>query len=128
MEATTKQLISKIEQNGFEWEIVALEEDLPVRWNLIDSGEDWYDRKLENEVIDRLDRGDIWAWCTVKVTVSGYGLIGTDYLGACCYLSGKDFIDNSGYFEDMLSIAIDDLQAQVDQANNAAPKIAALKD
>ena len=42
-----------------------------------------------------------WAWCTVKVTGEWEGLTFDDYLGACSYRSESDFIENSGYYEDM---------------------------
>lgn len=42
-----------------------------------------------------------WAWCTVEVRGVYKGIEATTYLGACSYESEEDFINNSGYYEDM---------------------------
>lgn len=64
-------------------------EDTPVRGNVMASGDDQADRDLENEIIERLDRGDLWAWCYVKVTASvtmdGHTFTGSNAIGGCSY-------------------------------------------
>ena len=70
------------------------EDDCPVRGNALASGDDAYDKKVEDEILERLDNGDVWAWAVVEVR-AGYGdLSASDYLGACSYESEKDFRDN----------------------------------
>ena len=39
---------------------------IPVRGNIMCSGDDDFDRSIEDAVIDRLDGGDVWAWAAVK--------------------------------------------------------------
>ena len=54
-----------------------------------------------------------WGWCSVKVSVrpkvGNTSIVGDNYLGACSYSSKQDFIDNSGYYEDMVDEAIEEL-------------------
>ncbi len=45
-----------------------LPEDIPVRGNVMVSGDDALDQEVEDEIIARLDRGDIEAWCMARVT------------------------------------------------------------
>ena len=92
-----------------------LEEHTPVRGNAMASGDNEADRACENEILERLDRGDIWAWCTVKVTARYGSLVGVDYLGCCSYRDERDFREPSGgYFDDMRREALRDLQSQID--------------
>jgi len=67
--------------------------------------DDEIDAAIEAEINRQLDNGNPWAWCTVKVTCyydAGLGGIeGEDYLGCCSYESERDFVESSGYFEDM---------------------------
>ena len=83
--------------------------DTPVRGNA-------YDRKVENQILKRLENGDISAWFDCIVTVSiewsddtnDYEYEGTDSLGACSYNSMKEFVkQNDGYYGDMLETAWD---------------------
>ena len=67
------------------------------------------DKQIANNIRQQLESGNDWAWCTVKVEARWKGEIGVDYLGCCSYKSYQDFIDNSGYYEDMKQIAYNDL-------------------
>ena len=68
-------------------------EDCEVRGNLIDGGPGYEaaDRALEDEVIDRLNRGDTVAWCVVRVVATfmfdgnQIALAGSDTLGGCSW-------------------------------------------
>lgn len=90
------------------------QEDIPIRGNLIDSGDENYDQKCEAEIISRLDSGDVWAWCRVKVTVTPKELkytgnhSGVSYLGGCSYESQEEF-EQSDYYIDMIDWALEDL-------------------
>lgn len=70
---------------------------------------------------DQLDRGNEWAWCSVKVTAklktasTLVELEGADYLGCCSYKSEEDFRQPGGYFDDMKHEALADLQRQIDE-------------
>lgn len=72
-----------------------------------------YDSEEENEkvvkdIYEKLEWNE-WAWCTVKVTAEWNGFTGEDYLGGVSADSEKDFIENSGYYEDMKGEAYADL-------------------
>src|SRR5690606_25924516 len=76
----------------------------PVRGNLYESGDADALRRAENEVLERLEAGDLWAWCTVRVVARLGDLEGSDFLGCCSYKDEADFMA-SGYFEDMKAMA-----------------------
>lgn len=84
-------------------------EHIPVRGNALASGDDAVDREVEDEILARLDRGDEWAWCTVKVTAHYDEFTGVDYLGGCSYKSEIDFRKDA-YFQDMCDAALADLK------------------
>lgn len=105
--------IKQLTKNDVEIIVTAIPEDIPVRGNVLDSGNDDQDRQAENEVIEK-SRYSIWAWCCVKVTVSYKGLLSHDeYLGCCSYEDQADFIKNSGYYDDMVEAGISELQKQL---------------
>lgn len=66
------------------------------------------DCALEDNIIDDImqdyENGNDWAWCMVKLTGQYRGFEGCDYLGCCSYKSEQDFIDNSGYYDDMKNV------------------------
>lgn len=89
------------------------EEDCPVRGNALASGDDAFDRKVENKIIAQLNLGNQWAWCCVKVTVKFGQLEGNAYLGCCSYKSEKEFRQEGGYYIGMVDEALDELTEQV---------------
>jgi hypothetical protein len=96
-----------------EYRLYADQDDLQVRGNASASGDDDDDKAYEDEIIERLDAGDIWAWATVKVEavldIDGEEIIGEDYLGACSYADYADFIKPGHYYDDMKAQAKEDL-------------------
>ena len=54
-----------------------------------------------------------WAWCCVCVTVTFEGMSECEYLGACSYDSEVDFVNSSGYYEDMLHTCFATLESRV---------------
>lgn len=58
-----------------------------------------------------------WGWCTVCVTAKlkdDVNIRGNNYLGCCSYDNKNDFIQNSGYYEQMVEEAIGDAQGEYD--------------
>ncbi len=88
-------------------------EELPAKGNAICSGDEVFDRKVETEIVTRVENGDIWAWATVCVTAEWEALKENEYLGCCCYESEEDFRNNSGYFEEMVDQAIISLNTRL---------------
>jgi hypothetical protein len=97
-----------------EFTIQCMPEDIPIKGNAIVSGDDEYDKEVENDLIEQLENGNEWAWCAIKVTACYKGQEGTDYLGGCSYKSKKDFIESNDYYQDMRQQAYDELIAQLE--------------
>jgi len=104
--------IRKLEISEVIFSITCLEEYMPIRGNVCCSGDSDYDRKIEDMIIKNSEWNP-WAWCAIRVTANWNNLIGEDYLGGCSYENERDFILNSGYYEDMKQFALDDLNNKV---------------
>jgi hypothetical protein len=66
------------------------------------------------ETIRAICTGEL-EWFIVKVEALKAGIVlGTAYLGACCYKDCKDFINHDGdYHADMIAEAIDEAKAKI---------------
>jgi hypothetical protein len=104
-----------ITENEATFTIECLEECARVRGNAIASGDDRLDTNTENLILEELDAGNQWAWCTVRIVASYKGAEGDDYLGCCSYHDEQDFIKNSGYHDDMKARALAELNANVEK-------------
>jgi hypothetical protein len=102
-------------------------EDIPVR-GMFESGDAEADKRLEDEIISRADRGDVWAWAYVKVTASvtldGQTFTGSNGCGACSYKDEADFMaNNGGLYEqtkvDALSDLADNIQREITRGKTA---------
>ena len=96
-----------------EYSIECLPEETSVKGNALASGDDAQDKEAEDWILAELDRGNEWAWCTVKVTATLGAFRGVDYLGCCSYHSEADFCQPGQYFEDMKGEALDDLKRNI---------------
>ena len=73
------------------------------------------DAKLFVDAVhDMIKKHGLWGWCQVTVTVRLGPLEGESHMGGCSYESEDDFIQSSGYYDDMVSDAIADLQNSID--------------
>jgi len=101
------------------YKLAILEEDLQVRGNVVASEDEDYDKKCEDEILARLDRGDIFAWFTAKVTatyaVDSFIFEGEDFLGGCSYKDEEDF-KQGGYYESMKQEALRCLIEELERA------------
>jgi hypothetical protein len=95
-----KVLKTALQEKDVTFEVTAEMDDLPVRGNALASGDDEADRECEDEIIRRLNQGDVWAWACVKVTARFGEHEAHDYLGACSYADENDF-RACAYFTDM---------------------------
>ena len=84
-------------------------EFIPVEGNASASGDDAFDREVEQFILSRLEQGDFWAWAMVTVTVSWGHFSASDYLGCCSYADEDDFRQPGGYFDDMVDEALEQL-------------------
>lgn len=75
-----------------DFEIEVHQDDTPVRGNALASGDEDEDRACEDEILRRLDQGDVWAWACVRVIATCEGFRGeSSWLGGCSYRSERDF-------------------------------------
>jgi tRNA-dihydrouridine synthase len=69
------------------------------------------DREMIEDIKRNVRNGNVWAWCSVKVTAEWNGAIGVDTLGGCSYASEEEFCHIDCYYADMRDAAIRDLAA-----------------
>jgi hypothetical protein len=91
-------------------EILTEQDHASVRGNALASGDDDEDRAAEDEILERLEHGDIWAWAAVQVRATWQGITASDYLGCCSYRDEEDFRED-GYYFDMVATCIEDIEA-----------------
>ena len=89
-----------IPDDEIEYDVILHSEDIPVRGNATVSGDDEFDRKVEDSIIRDLDDGNPWAWCTIEIRARFGKWSGRDTLGCCSYKSQAEF-ENDVYFSDM---------------------------
>ena len=93
------------------YELECHPEDAPIRGNAMASGDDDFDREVENKILAELKARNGWAWCTVRV-VARYegvdGIFGDNWLGCCSY-AGREAFLKCPYYDDMCAEAKADL-------------------
>ena len=102
----------KFHPQEVEVSIHAEHEDIPVRGNAMVSGDPEYDKKIENELIDDLESGNIFAWCTAVVKARWAGFEGVDTLGAVSCFNEKGFRE-SVMEHGMIKSAVEDLVREI---------------
>ena len=84
---------------------------------------DWEACGNREETLEKIDAGLLlWVMARVRVSVDrpdgkASVVIGEDYLGGCLYESVRDFIA-SGYYDDMVSIAVENARDFIDSLKN----------
>lgn len=98
--------------------VTVCQSDIPIKGNAIVSGDDEYDRNVENQIADDLE-WNVWAWCDVTVSlelkVDDYTLQGSDSIGACNYRNEKDFMESlyPEMVQNAVSEALDGLKRSI---------------
>jgi hypothetical protein len=101
-------------ENAFDVEINIRQSDIPIKGNVMASGNEDVDREAEELIVKQLDVGDTWAWCDVEVRLTqkcescGGGSQASAYLSGCSY-SGEDDFKGGGYYDDLLDEAASQL-------------------
>ena len=75
------------------------------------SGDDEQDKADVAKILKEAEWNE-WAWCVVKVAAKYKAWEGHDYLGGCSYQDEADF-RSGGYYEDMISQALDALADEI---------------
>lgn len=53
-------------------------------------------------------------WCIARVQAFKNGIeLASDYLGGCCYKSYSDFVDENGYYTDMVQTVISEAKETI---------------
>jgi len=67
------------------------------------------------ELCDKIDRG-LYVWFCARIEVYQQGiLLGSDYLGCCLYEDAKQFVTESGYYDDMVNNAIAEAESNLNK-------------
>jgi hypothetical protein len=91
-------------------------DETPVRGNAMASGDATVDKRYEDRILARLERGDVWAWAVVIVEAKLGGFSGRTVLGTCSYRNEKEFRRKGGYFADMVADAREALAIELKMA------------
>lgn len=103
--------------NEVEISLTVKQDDQPVR-GAFGSDEPDLDREMEDEILSRLDAGDVWAWCDVTVRVTWKGYVGEAYLCGCSYRDEDDFVNQDYYYPAMVDEALETLNSAINEAHN----------
>lgn len=66
-------------------------DDLDPRGNILASGDDELDARVEGEVLARLENGDVWAWAVVRIVARFDGFEGVAVLGGVSVAGESEF-------------------------------------
>lgn len=74
---------------------------------------DFESEEDKRDTLRRIDNGDL-AYFVARVQAFKHGvLLGTDYLGGCCYDSYMQFVHASDYYADMVENAISEARSTI---------------
>lgn len=82
--------------------------DIPVRGEVMASGDDAFDKECEDEILARIDAGDEWAWFSAECCASYGTHSASDYMSGCSYADEADWMSDL-YAQDMIGEAIEQL-------------------
>lgn len=97
---------------GVVVELFCEDEPVAIEGNASAIGPD-EDEETNAWIRAQLDAGNDWAWCTAHVRVTYRGILVADtYLGCCSYKGEEDF-KSGGYYDDMVSECLDEVNAKL---------------
>lgn len=104
----------KLTRDEVTFELSVDFDHLRVRGNAMASGDDEFDREVEDEILARLERGDVWAWAAVTVCARWRSYSAYDSIGAVSCADEEDF-RSSGIYDDMCGTALGLLNERLEQ-------------
>lgn len=110
--------LRKLQAAEVKFLLEVTQDDVSPRGNALASGDSEVDKQAEDEILARLQRGDVWAWASVKVTAQWQGFLGVAYLGCCTYSNEEEFKLDS-YYTQLCNDAMDDLHRSMLQVATA---------
>lgn len=96
-------------------------DDIPVRGNALASGDDAADKECEDEILARLERDDVWAWCWVEVTAHWGDHEGKDSLGGISVRNEAEF--NEVFLPNMKANALEFLNEALREYRSEAKRV-----
>lgn len=113
----------KLRASEVEFTVSVEAEDTPVRGNVCATDEPELDKAEEDRILDRLDRGEVEAWCGVVVVAEWRGFKGHASLWGCSLddsYTAATVAEEHGLREE----ALDDLNATIaNTLNELAPLV-----
>ena len=101
------------------------QENTPVRGNYMVSGNDAYDKEVEDKILADLE-SNVWVWCSLGMKASWNDISSeVNYLGCCSYESYEDFKKYDEY-EDMKQNAYSSLCREIDRLRNVISELGEL--
>lgn len=117
-----KKLIARL-RDVAEVRVECHEEGIDPLGNACACGEpDCHEAHIQ-PILDALDRGDTWAWCSVRVVAAYGGFEGDAWLGGCSYRDEADFRTPGGYFDDLRNEAIEALAGTIEESRAATDSL-----
>lgn len=95
--------------DGIRLALTIERDDIPVRGNASAWDDEQANTAYADDILERLEQGDDWAWASVKVSATALGEEGIAFLGGCSYEGFAEFAQPDGYLPQMVSEAIADL-------------------
>jgi hypothetical protein len=82
---------------------------------------DFENEEDKQDLLRRINQGDL-VWFVARVQAFKNGIeLGTDYLGGCCYDSYMQFVEEGGYYRDMVENAISEARATIAKLTEGEP-------
>lgn len=123
MTTPTETYTIELDIADVEFELHCEPETIPVRGNVMDSGDAELDRRDEDAMIEALNNGNEWAWCVVCVTATLGIFEGRASLGGVSDESEASFREGcADYVESLQQEALDDLRQQIKLAGGRLVK------
>lgn len=82
---------------------------------------DFENEEDKQDLLRRIEQGDL-VWFVARVGAFKNGvLLGTDYLGGCCYDSYMQFVEEKGYYADMVTAAVNEARQTIAKLTEGEP-------
>src|SRR3990170_8981247 len=109
--------LRKLTEAEVEFEVTHEQDDAPVRGNAQATDDDAADKQVEDEILENLERGNAWAWCTVRVKAKWHEFEGLDVLG-CVSVAKEEDLEEVIEEHGMKANALENLNDSIAETNN----------
>jgi hypothetical protein len=109
-------------EDAIQYRVEVFSDDAPIEGNAMASGDDEFDAKVEAEINERLERGDVTAWCVVHAIAETDAFSGDAYLAGCTLSPDEDlerFAQDNGLFDEARDDLIRNLRAAIQNGIDA---------